>query len=76
MHFEGRLRRVFFGAVRATVKLGKKLHLKLQQTVEEPQLSLFLKLFQNSPTSGRAQQSAEGPRISYENEKKIVTAGA
>ena len=38
MHFERRLRRVVFGAARAAVKLGKKLHLKGRRTVGDPQL--------------------------------------
>ena len=53
MHLERRLRRVVFGTARAAVKLGKKLHLKVRRTEREPQLSLFFKLIQNSPTCGR-----------------------
>ena len=44
MHFERHLRRVVFGTARGTVKLAKKLHLKLRRTDGEPQLSLFFKL--------------------------------
>ena len=62
MHFEGRLRRVVFGTARATVKLGKKLHLKVRRTDGEPQSSLFLKIPQNSPTYGREPKRARATR--------------
>ena len=53
MHLERRLRRVVFGTAREAVSLGKKLHLKARRTEGDPQLSLFFKLLQNSPTRGR-----------------------
>ena len=53
MHFERHLRRVVFGTAREAANLGKKLHLKVWRIDGEPQLSLFFKLIQNSPTCGR-----------------------
>ena len=44
VYFDRRLRGVVYGTVRAAVKLGKKLHMKLRRTGGEPQLSLFFKL--------------------------------
>ena len=53
MHLKRRLRRVVFGTAREAANLGKKLHLKVWRIDGEPQLSLFFKLIQNSPTCGR-----------------------
>ena len=44
VYFAARLRGVVCGTDRAAVKLVKKLHMKLCQTLGEPQLSLFFKL--------------------------------
>ena len=58
VYFQRRLRGVVYGTGRAAVKLVKKLHIKLQRTGEEPQLSLFFKELKNPPTRGRVARSA------------------
>ena len=65
VYFQRRLRGVVYGTARAAVKLVKKLHIKLQRTEGEPQLSLFFKELKNPPTRGRVARSASaaaGPR--------------
>ena len=53
VHFQARLRGVVYGTARAAVNLVKKLHMKVRRTEGDPQLSLFFKMVQNSPTRGR-----------------------
>ena len=53
VRFQARLRGVVYGTARAAVNLVKKLHMKLRRTEGDPQLSLFFKIVQNSPTRGR-----------------------